>query len=198
MYEYPKKSRKWWVEFTLPDDTRIKRRVASQREGRMLLHKLREEHNQGLNVAAPPLKIEEFSKTWLEEYIKPHKDASTYSGYSYIFKRYINPRIGHRVIRELMPLDIQQWVNELSRDGYSPSTIHNARRRLRGMLDKAMMNRLVGFNAAASLELPKIVKTARALTLAEAHSFLTVLGEIARPLTLHEARTFLRSIGERV
>lgn len=178
VYEYPKGTRKWWVEFTLPDDTRIKRRVSSQREGQKLLQRLREEHNQGLNIAARPVTIEEFSMTWLEAYIKPHKDESTYVSYGYVFKRYINPHIGRRIIRELMPLDVQQWINTLSNDGYSPSTIHNARRRLRGMLDKAVQNRLVGFNAAASLELPKIKKPRRALDLDAARRFLRLIEEL--------------------
>ena len=117
------------IQFTveLPDGT-IKRPAVtghSKGECREKRKKKEEELKRGIGVQANSAKVtvEEWLKTWLNDYVQPKSKVGTYNRYKYIVNHYIVPVIGLMKLRELRGDAVQHLLNDQIQRGLSTATI---------------------------------------------------------------------------
>lgn len=159
---------KW--EGRTPRDAQGKRRKvvgASQREVLDRLKILQKTRDQGVDITAKQPTVEQFTDTWLEQVVKRSKKISTYTNYKNVLRYYVVPHIGTLTIDKLTAARVQQLVNDLIDEGYAGATVRNAYLRLRAMLTVAVQYRLIPYNPALSIALPKLDKDQKSLTFAE-------------------------------
>lgn len=170
---YQDKDGIWFAQLS-PDEfgKRQKRRAKSQKEARALLREMQQEREKGLDLSRKTYTIEEFGQTWLAEVVKPTVKATTFQSYEWIFSRYIVAHLGKLKLAAVSPAHIQRFVNALGKT-YAPETVRNAYRRLRAMLDTAVVWRLIPYNPAIGVRLPAITNKRRKVwTAEEARRFL--------------------------
>lgn len=73
-------------------------------------------------------------------------------------RKMISPHLGSRIARDLTPLDVQRWVDQLNRAGYRASTVHAAVAVLYTVLRDARMLGIVERNAADGVRRPGITR----------------------------------------
>jgi len=118
---------------------------------------------------------------YLDEWLKTAQHSlreNTAEWYGQIIEVYLKPNIGNRKLADLQPLAIQRLYDTLLERGLSPSTVRKAHSVLHNALEQAVKWRLVSYNPASHLELPKIHR------------------EEIRPLTKDESRAFLEASRE--
>lgn len=115
------------------------------------------ELSNGTYVVNNRLKVEEFLEYWLEYEVR-QKVASfnTYSSYSQTARKHIIPYLGKKKLSELNRGDIQRLYKD--RAGYSVYVVRQVKTVLNVSLRYAMEHKLVSFNAAEGISLPKSVK----------------------------------------
>jgi integrase len=147
----------WWAQLP-PDDQgrRPKRSAPTQREALALLRQLQAERSKGLVLSDVRPTVERFAEIWLAQHVERTRKASTTSGYGYILRHYIIPRIGRLRIDQVTHARVQQLINELADAGYAPSTVHNAYLRLSALLDAAVKYPYIDRNPAEGVDLPSI------------------------------------------
>lgn len=106
--------------------------------------------------------LSEFLEKWLEECAKPNVAVTTYSGYAVNVNKHINPVIGHIVLQELQPIQIQNFYNNLAKNGkcngtggLSPRSIQYIHMVLRQALEYAYKMQLIPRNVADMTKIPK-------------------------------------------
>ena len=169
----------WWAQLP-PDEQgrRPKRRAKTQREAQEKLRQMERDREQGLNLTAKQPTVAQFAETWLEQVKRRTVKASTHESYHYVLDHYVLPHIGAVRLDKLTTPRVQKLINDLDDGGYQPETIWNAYRRLRSMLDVAVQYRLVPYNVAAHVVLPKIkVGEQRALSAEDARALLAAFAQ---------------------
>lgn len=177
---YQDKDGVWWAQLP-PDEQgrRPKRRAQTQREARDKLRELERERAQGVKLSEKQPTVEQFATTWLEDVVRRSVKASTHESYRFIVTKYIIPRIGSVRIDKLSTPRVQKLINDLDDEEYSPSTVRNVHVRLSAMLDIAVSYRLVTYNVAKGVVLPKLGRAPmRGLSVEEARTLLAAVGEV--------------------
>lgn len=112
---------------------------------------------------------------WYAQWFKAYKSGcrpSTQSYYSGMYKSHIKDDIGRMRLSQVREFNLQAVLNKMSAD-YSAKTITGVRKMLFGLFDKAVKNKLIPLNPAASLTVSgQPSKTLRALTLEERAQYL--------------------------
>ena len=170
---YQDKDGVWWAK--LPADehgNRPKRRAKTQREAIAKLREMERERAQGVNVSAKQPTVADFAATWLAQVERDAK-PSTHQSYTNVVRYYITPNIGTIRLDKLTPQRVQAFINDLRDEEFAAHTIWNVYRRLRTMLRVAVQYRLIAYNPAAAISMPKMERNVeRALTIAECRAFL--------------------------
>lgn len=148
--------------------------------------------------------VEQWLKTWMEEYKKDNLKPTTYHSYDQLIKLHINPKIGDKKVKDLKPSHIQKLINDCYRTGrikkkttgkeqdkkkdkpnkpskpagLSGRTVKYIHGILLQALDQAIKERLIAYNPASkdNINLPRHEKP-----------------EI-QPLYTEQAREFLQAI----
>lgn len=94
-----------------------------------------------------------WTETWLSSQVGLR--LTTQAFYESLLRSRILPRFGGSRLRDIRPIDIQEWVSALDADGLSASRIRQAHRLLSSILRVAVRNRMLPFNPAEGLALPK-------------------------------------------
>jgi integrase len=98
------------------------------------------------------------------------------------------PALGHHRLNEIQPRDIQRLLDQLQRDGASPSTIDSTLTPLKAIYRRARTRGLVATNPTTGLEKPAVrSKPRRFATPAEAEALLTALDGHNRALWATES-----------
>jgi integrase len=93
--------------------------------------------------------------------------------YETVLRLYVRPMFGKRKIASIRPLDVQELIDSLSERGLSSNTIRRTHVVFSRSLKQAVRWRLITFNPAHDIQLPKRFKPEmRTLTLQEAQKFL--------------------------
>ena len=129
----------------------------SQREVLDKLSAYEKEIEQGKDAYTKSSALGVWVTTWLKTYKLGKIKAHTYDTYELLANGYIIPRLGNTALDKLKPAAVQGFVNGLS-DTLSSSTIRQTVCVLRGALEQAYKNRLIVYNPAASVTLPKADK----------------------------------------
>jgi integrase len=147
---------------------------------------LRQKAEQGIDLDADKLTVQQFLERWLEDVVKHRNKPRTHQSYTYIVNIHITPALGKIPLTALKPNKVQVLINELVARKLAARTIRYVRAVLRRALTQAMRWRYVSFNAAALVEVPRVEKyDIHPLTREEARQLLdTLKGHRLEPLYL--------------
>jgi integrase len=97
--------------------------------------------------------VSELSAYWLETYASQHKAESSLIHDKGLLKNQILPEFSARVIGELSPWEVEQWMNRLRLDQrLSPKSCNHALGLLRKMLNDAVRWQFIRYNPIASVK----------------------------------------------
>ena len=130
--------------------------------------------------------------TWMDDYKKLDIDLSTWENYDRSIKNHAVPELGYIPLKNLGTNDIQALYNKMVKDGSAPATVRRNHQIINGCLEQAVKNRLISWNPAKSVVLPKLADDeARAMTVEEMNIFIAALNNIKGP---HKVRITWRTI----
>lgn len=120
---------------------------------RMRELKYRLEH--GLFVEKKKITLNEWFRTWLEEYKKNRVKIGTYTSYDKYYHSVIEGKLGQKSISEIRGEHIQKLYNDLVKEGYALSSIKIVSAVLNGCFQQALRNGLIERNPVKLAELPR-------------------------------------------
>ena len=121
--ERPKGSGVWWVVIDhqgkrkskkIGNDKRLANEIAKKIEAKLTLGDLDLEANKEKIIS-----FEDFSRLWLEDYIKPLRRQSTYERYRDILNRHVYPFLGHKPIDRIKRKEIRNLILMKNKKGLS-------------------------------------------------------------------------------
>ena len=127
----------------------------TKRDAQAALDEATERQRGGLQ-AVEAITVGEFLDSWLAS--KRRLRATTIRNYSGHIRRYLRPALGQLRLTELSPRHIDQLYSDLLTGRYvgaTASTVHHVHRTLRSALNTAVKRRLISWNPAHHVDLPK-------------------------------------------
>lgn len=147
-------------------DGREKRQNVRSKSLSEFKEKLRAAQNlreQGYDFDSKNMTVGEWADQWLETYKRPHVREHCAQTYEINIRLHIKPVIGHILLSDVKPFQLQSLLNTL--DGKSKSTAQKIYFCLRQMFSQAYSNGLIVRNIATDLTVPNTVEgTRRPLT----------------------------------
>lgn len=132
-------------------------------------------HLQGMQLGTTNQRVDDYLQQWLRDVVQPSLRPRTVQYYESLIYTYIIPAVGSHKLRDLNPQHVQKMVNTLPTH-LKPNSVRNIRSVLRRALNVALRWRLVTYNAAHGIVMPKIEKyTPRIPTIEEADKFRAVI-----------------------
>lgn len=144
---------------------------SSKREAEKELSKFITSIEGGCTYSASKTTLNEFSKKWLETYVKPNLSPTTYQSYKEKLEKHILPYLGSKRLDKIKPLDIDNLYNILStkltnrkdENGnfkpLSPASIHRAHEIISSIFSAAYRWDLVPYNPCTKVTKPKYKRT---------------------------------------
>ena len=99
--------------------------------------------------------LEEYLEWWLEEHVARRFAPMTYQTYHSALSRHIIPRFGELPVCRLDVLDVQEWIDDLEKAGYSPNSVGLYVRALSSAMKFAFGLGVVDRNVVVSAKLPR-------------------------------------------
>ncbi len=119
-----------------------------------------------------------FLDRWLATAAKPKLKARTYRDYETLLNRYVRPSLKGRPLVKVTPLDVQAVYREILEKGLSARTVRYTHAVLRSALQQAVKWRLLAFNPADAVELPRQArKEIKVLSAEQTREFLRAASE---------------------
>lgn len=162
------------------------------------LNNAKYEIQHGLYAKEERISLNSWYKTWLSEYKAMTVKKGTVESYECMYQYYVGPVLGKKMLKDIRGEHIQKLYNDLSRNGYSRSTISLIHVLLGAMFKQAMKNELIKKNPVDLTTLPRgeKKKERRVLTLGEQEILLKeITGHELEPLIRLSLATGLR-VGE--
>ena len=100
------------------------------------------------------MSFSDFSAQWLRDYASLKK-GSTEDDYTGVVNKHLNPYFGKKLLSQITPADVQNFVTTEINDGYSPRNINKGITVLKLMLKHAEMWGLLKTNPARFVERPR-------------------------------------------
>lgn len=171
----------WEARATIGRDTGTGKQVqrsftgSTQKEVAQKLKKALHEIDTGTYTEPAKATLSEWLDTWITEYVEPSCKVHTISTYQSRIDTHIKPMLGSVKLSALTTAQIQKFCNDLTRQKkLAPKTVKNAYGILHKALEQAYENRLISYNPASHIKLPRIEKKEiNPLTEAEIASFLS-------------------------
>jgi integrase len=166
------------VAVTMPDGHRTYRMVGrdsdpkrQQRKAEGVRRDLLRRRDVDLHPSSQTLAV--FLRSWLRglrDVPNPRIRPRTYQHYEMVVEKHVIPALGGRRLEDLSPRHVQAWLDA---DAAHPQTVHHHRAVLRRALNVAKRQRLIDYNPAADVELPRVPRFEGApLTAGEAERLL--------------------------
>ena len=135
---------------------------------------LETELRAGLVILDPNTIFESWAEKWLETY-KRKLSQKTREDYKYRLDNFINPLIGRMKLKDIKSTHCQEILNDMT--GYSYDRISKVKYTMSQIFDRAQNDRMILFNPANGLELPKYTPdgTRRSITEFERRITLKVI-----------------------
>lgn len=152
-----------------------RRSFTTQKEANKALSKrIGEVSEKRVDLTGRNLTVADWLDTWLEQKVANGLRPGTASSYKGHIERYLKPLLGKKKLVDLSPADVEWLLAEIRKPrpapakrtrgqhaapkAMGPSTARRVHATLRSALSTAKMRRYVTFNAAADVELPKVVR----------------------------------------
>lgn len=139
---------------------RVRRVVYGETQAEVVdkITRIREEHRQGLPVAADVVLVGDFLSTWLENIARPRLRPNTFAGYADTIRVHIKPAIGKLKLQDLTTDHVEALFKRKLDNGLSASTIRGIRAVLRTALQSAVRKGRLVRNVASLAEIPKVIQ----------------------------------------
>ena len=148
---------------------------ATRKEVADKVRDLEDRMQQGVNIAASTRTLASFLTQWLEDVVQQRNKDGTYDLYHCIVTAHLVPALGTIKLCDLTTAPIQLLCNRVAKER-KPRTVRNVRAVLRQALNRALRERLIAYNPATLVEIPKIEHNEpRILTVQEARAFLAAI-----------------------
>lgn len=128
-------------------------RTISETQKNMTELKYKLEH--GIFVEEKKIMLDDWFKTWMEEYKKNRVKIGTYNNYCKYYDSILRKRLGNKQITEIRGEHIQKLYNDLAKEEYAISSIKIVSAVLNGCFKQAMRNGLIERNPVTLAELPR-------------------------------------------
>lgn len=160
-----KKTEKWDFVFDAGTNPltgkckQIKRRgFESKRSAMDEMTKIKAEILENEFLDLTQISYSKYMEEWFQER-KSHLQKSTFETHSIFYRNVIKSRLVHLKLQQIVPIQIQKFVNDLVNDiPYSEHTVHLIFRIVSLSLKKAKVLKLIKDNPADGITLPKIKK----------------------------------------
>ena len=135
-------------------------------ETKKRMRELRYKLEHGLFVEKKKIILNEWFKTWMEEYKRNRVKIGTYTSYDKYYHSAVKSRLGQKSVSEIRGEHIQKLYNDLVKEGYALSSIKIVSAVLNGCFQQALRNGLIERNPVKLAELPRQTerKTRQAMT----------------------------------
>jgi integrase len=142
-------------------------------EARKRLRELLTELDKGIFVRPGKSTLEEYLKTWLNDYCKPNLSPRTCELYEYMCNYHIKPTLGKIPLTDLRPAHLQHLYSEKQSSGLSGRTVQLMHVTIHKALKNAVNAGLLSQNPADRVDKPKIQRREmKTLNERELHIFL--------------------------
>lgn len=108
-----------------------------------------------LFIAKEKTSLDEWYKTWLEQYKKNRIKIGTYTSYEKYYQSVIKNRLGKKLLNDIRGEHIQKLYNDLVKEGYAISSIKIVAAVLNGCFKQAERNGIIERNPVKQAELPR-------------------------------------------
>lgn len=137
------------------------------------------EINRGEDLLSDTMTVSAWYTQWLETYKKPKGLTEKSLGmYDEKFNKYIKPRIGAMKLKDVKEAHLQRIMNE--QEGKSFSHCQKVRMVLQEVFKRARQSRLIVFDPAELLELPRSTKGSRRSITDEERAAILAVAETSR------------------
>lgn len=177
-----KHKNKWIGQITIginPDTGKPKRKSFYGKSRGEVKEKMRdymEELGKGIDLIGQEQTFGEWILSWMENYKRIDLRLSTWENYMRSIKNHIYPALGYIPLKDLKTDDLQRLYNNMTKEGLAPATVRRNHQIIHSCLKQAVSNRLLSWNPAEAVKLPKLTKpTVRAMTVNEMDAFLSAL-----------------------
>jgi integrase len=176
MKRYVERDGKIYARVTYRDGSGKERQIWRRAESKSDAREMAKELEQQLKVGTEPFEhkktLSEYLDHWLES-CKHKVGGRTYQDYLNILRLHVRPALGGKKLSAIRPLDVQKLVDDLQKKGLGPRATRHVHAVLCRALKQAVRWRLLIFNPATDVNLPKQVsKEMKALAPEEAKKFL--------------------------
>lgn len=138
---FQRKDNRWVCQITIDDKMRLFYGKSAQ-EVKDKRDQALEQANKGILPEPNKVTVEQWLKTWMEEYKKDSLKPSTYHSYQNLIDLHINPLIGKRKVKDLKPAHIQKLINDCYRNGRIHKVKENVTDRTKKRREKAPVKEL--------------------------------------------------------
>ena len=151
VYKLP--SGHWCAQLSL-EGKRISKTHNTQKEALDWLRQMRGQIDDGLTYASTRILLSEFLDLWLIS-TKSSKRPSTWTQYSQITRKYVNPYLGQIKIKNLRPEQIQAFYSRLLEQHVGIYTVMKIHDVLHAALEHAARMGIINRNPAGFVQAPK-------------------------------------------
>lgn len=142
-----------------------------RREAEKKLAEFVTQKEKGCTYSASKTTLNEFSKKWLETYVKPNLSPTSSQGYEEKLRLHILPYLGNKRLDKISPFDIDSLYNFLltkptnrkDKDGkfktLSATSVHRIHEILSSLFNSALRWNLVPYNPCTKVIQPKFNRT---------------------------------------
>lgn len=127
----------------------------SKKDAQAVLNKLLLAKDVGALAVPSGSTLNEYLDHWLEAAAKPRLREATYHEYKEQLARYVRPELGHVKLSKLTPVAIQTCYSKILEAGLSARTVRLTHAILRNALSQAVKWRMLPYNPADAVDLPK-------------------------------------------
>jgi integrase len=148
--------KRYYVRSKVNDVRRSHGACRTLREAQSLKGEILKSIADGTYSRAPRqnLTLSEFSKQWLAAKEKTLKQG-TWTDYELTFRLHILPGLGDKLLEDISPQDVQNWVNSLSKKRLSRTSINKCYRYLRNCLNNAEAKDIISRTPCRGVIVPR-------------------------------------------
>ncbi len=131
---------------------------ATKREAEDALAEELDAQRRGVRPGSGDVLVSEYLAEWLQNKVSAGLRPTTARSYRGHIDRYLAPLLGNLRLRELTSLDVERALRAVAESPGStagPATVQRVAATLRSSLSSAVRKRLVPYNAAVNVELPR-------------------------------------------
>jgi hypothetical protein len=153
----------WRAQVSI-EGQRLSKVAKTKQECQTWLKAMTRQVDAGLTFSGARMTLGEFLEDWLRT-VKQNRRPKTHLSYRRLADRYILPKFGSLLLREMQPHRIEQYLTWLQEQGVGDRTCQIIYATLHASLQSALRKGILGRNPMDAVEKPKVKHPRRIVTL---------------------------------